>query len=245
MCDLQLVKTTQLIWIAYPFTIQIVKDQNSILPEKCTLKWRPKFRFSMRTLFIIVTLLCVLLVPLSVMIYQARQQRLAVEWVLASGGTTQLNESGELYYVGFTDAQVTDAGLEHLKGLTSLNKLRLKGAQVTDAGLKHLKGMTSLWYLDLRNTQITDAGLEHLNGLTSLNTLWLADTKITDAELDHLKGQSSLKVLGLEDTQITDAGLEHLKGLTNLNVLSLQGTQVTDAGLSEIKAALPNCIVRK
>ena len=41
----------------------------------------------MRTLFILVTVLCVLLVPLSVKLYQARQQRLAVEWVLENGGS--------------------------------------------------------------------------------------------------------------------------------------------------------------
>ena len=40
--------------------------------------------------------------------------------------------------------QVTDAGLEHLKGLTQLQGLSLSGTQVTDAGLEHLKGLTQL-----------------------------------------------------------------------------------------------------
>jgi hypothetical protein len=33
---------------------------------------------------------------------------------------------------------------------------------VTDAGLEHLKGLTSLKYLFLMNTQVTDAGMEDL-----------------------------------------------------------------------------------
>ena len=63
--------------------------------------------------------------------------------------------------------QVTDAGLEHLKGLTRLQSLDLSGTQVTDAGLEHLKGLTQLQWLSLEGTQVTDAGLEHLKGLTN------------------------------------------------------------------------------
>ena len=39
---------------------------------------------------------------------------------------------------------MTDAGLEHLKGLTQLRELNLNDTQVTDAGLEHLKGLTQL-----------------------------------------------------------------------------------------------------
>jgi hypothetical protein len=45
--------------------------------------------------------------------------------------------------VYFTDTDVTDAGLVHLKGMTSLRTLWLYKVEVTDAGLVHLKGMTS------------------------------------------------------------------------------------------------------
>ena len=38
-------------------------------------------------------------------------------------------------------------------------KVVLYQQPVTDAGLEHLKGMTSLQILDLRSTKVTDAGL--------------------------------------------------------------------------------------
>ena len=193
----------------------------------------------------------------------------AIAEIKKFGGRGSLNESGEVIQVDFGHTQVTGAGLEHLKGLTSLNKLSLMGTKITDAGLEHLKGMTSLTELNLisgtnitdagmehlkgltslnrlllSNMKITDAGLEHLKGLTSLTSLWLSNTKITDAGLEHLKGMTSLTELNLHHTRITDAGLEHLKGLTSLKSMDLRGTQVTDAGLSKLKAALPKCKVR-
>ena len=37
------------------------------------------------------------------------------------------------------NTKVTDAGLEHLKGLSKLVGLRLEGTKVTDAGVQRLK----------------------------------------------------------------------------------------------------------
>jgi hypothetical protein len=41
------------------------------------------------------------------------------------------------------------------------------GAQVTDAGLKHLKELKSLQVLDLSSTMVTDAGLKELKEFKS------------------------------------------------------------------------------
>jgi Leucine-rich repeat (LRR) protein len=40
--------------------------------------------------------------------------------------------------------------------------LALNGTQVSDAGLEHLKELTSLRRLDLRFTQVTDVGVNEL-----------------------------------------------------------------------------------
>ena len=70
--------------------------------------------------------------------------------------------------VGLWETEATDAGMEHVKGITTLSRLCLDGTKVTDAGLTHLKGVESLRILNLANTNVTDAGLEHLEGLKNL-----------------------------------------------------------------------------
>ena len=132
---------------------------------------------------------------------------------------------GRITSIDLRGTQVTDAGLVHLKGLTSLRLLALDGTQVTDAGLAHLQGFTNLDKLIIRDTLVTDAGLAHLK-VTSLKALYLGRTQITDAGLAHLNEELNLASGG---TQITDAGLVHLKGLTSLEELTLGGcTQVTN-----------------
>jgi Leucine-rich repeat (LRR) protein len=81
---------------------------------------------------------------------------------------------------------VSDAELEHLKGLTNLSVLRLYGTRVSDTGVVSLKGLTNLSVLDLRDTQVTDAGLAQLKGLTNLKKLDLHGTRVTDAGIEGL-----------------------------------------------------------
>jgi len=165
-----------------------------------------------------------------------------------------------LYVLRLEDTSVTDAGLEHVKGLTGLTRLDLDGTGVTDAGLEHLKGLTSLGQLDLAATQITGSGLEYLKGLSSLASLDLLRTQVKGPGLEYLSGLPKLRRLDLRFTPVTDTGmehlggltslewlnldcckrvagtgLEHLKGLSDLKYLNLGGTGVTDADLQHLK----------
>ena len=73
-----------------------------------------------------------------------------------------VNRQGEIARVDLNSTQISDAGLVHLAGLTSLRTLRLMDTQITDAGLVHLAGLTSLQGLFLEETQVTDAGVARL-----------------------------------------------------------------------------------
>jgi hypothetical protein len=137
---------------------------------------------------------------------------------------------------GVSDAGVSDAGLAHLKGLTNLSVLILKGTKVSNAGLVHLQGLPKLQRLNLDATKVSGAGLEHLKSLTNLDQLELCGcTNVSDAELVHLQGLPKLQILMLDATKVSGAGLEHLKGLTNFKSLHLNGTGVSDAGMVHLK----------
>ena len=99
----------------------------------------------------------------------------------------QRDDQGGIVSVCLWNTKVTDAGLEHLRGLTKLRTLYLSEIQVTDVGLQHLESLTGLCSLFLSSTMITDAGLEHLEGLTEMTLLDLSNTRITDEGLAELK----------------------------------------------------------
>ena len=91
------------------------------------------------------------------------------------------DRAGGLPPSGEARARITDAGLQHLAGLTRLEQLNLMGHRITDAGLRHLAGLTRLTDLNLSGPGITDAGLEHLRRLGRLERLSLYQTRVTPA----------------------------------------------------------------
>ena len=75
----------------------------------------------------------------------------------------------------------SDAWLVPLKELPGLQALSLQlGSKITNAGLAHLAGLTSLEELNLTGTAVTGAGLAHLKKLTGLRILTLHDCRLTD-----------------------------------------------------------------
>ena len=118
--------------------------------------------------------------------WPAPEQVNAIAQVARLGGNVATNAEGYAIALDQLD-HMTDADLEHLKGLSQLRSLDLSGTQITDAGLEHLSELTQLHVLILWNTAVTDAGLKHLKRLPALRTLGLRGTRITDAGVEHLR----------------------------------------------------------
>ena len=100
-------------------------------------------------------------------------------------GLAPLAKLPETEWIGLHLSDITEADLEHLKGLTKLRRLGLADIHLSDAGLQRLEDMTTLEILYLMENPITDAGLDHLRKLTRLKELGLGQTKITDAGLER------------------------------------------------------------
>jgi len=122
-------------------------------------------RFSLRSLLLLVLVIAVLL---GWTIHKARQQGIAV---------AALKEMGCTF--AFDNTERSPTVLERLRNLLGEDEWTVitvdgNGSHITDAGLEHLRGLTQLRELFLRSTQVTNAGLIHLRGLTQLKGLSLA-----------------------------------------------------------------------
>jgi len=184
---------------------------------------QPSFRFSLRTLMVVVTAACIA-VSLWTWLYWLPEQRrregvaeygeaaAPFQEVAKVGGYAQRG-ADRIVSVSFHPT-VNDADLARLRpkleAIRGLEAASLQGASVTDAGLKELEGLTQLRELHLGRTRITDAGLKYIASMSRLETLSLLNTAVTDAGLEHLAGLKKMTWLELYHTKVTEAGVNRL-----------------------------------
>ena len=198
--------------------------------------YRPRLcwaRFSLRTLFVIVSLLCVLL---SALVVPVEKQRRAVAAIMSQGGWVMYAERPH-----DTQTYSRTPFLRRWLPRDYFDEVREVELGPSESRLAHLRSLPRVRTLILRGTRITDAELTCLTGMTVLRKLHLDDTQITDAGLAQLREMKCLREIYLGNTQITDAGLAHLHGLWGLDKLHLRGTRVTETGVARLELRLPDC----
>ena len=149
-------------------------------------------RFSLRTLFVLMTICCLLAGAWSVYVnpFRLEQQSLATvnrlqgnsaktgaegpawqRWLV----TTFLGEDAYVHViqVDLSGSQVDDKDLPSLSGLTHLEKLNLDNTQITDDGTAVLRAMRPLKELSLRYTNVSDRTASHMAALPALQTATL------------------------------------------------------------------------
>ena len=182
------------------------------------------FRYSLRTLMLLVTVFCIWM---GIVTKRARDQKYAVEAIRELGGVVFYeHQTIPFVFVGIGRSppgfNIVEPGPKWLRRFIgdeyffTVSGVNLGELKIDDASLAEIKRLTNVKTLDLRNTQVTDIGLKHLKGWTDLTSL------------------------NLRDTNITDAGLEHLKGLAKLLELQLNN-KVSDESVKKLQQALPNC----
>ena len=256
------------------------------------LVFRLRFQFSILSLLVLVVVVAVPFSWLATEMKAARKQREAVEWIEKADGwysyDYQFDPScnrfqvpeppgpawlrkllGDDLFVDVTGchfhvAEVGDAGLEHLKGLTQLQGLDLdhSDGQRRRAGApERIDPTPSAGPRDQRRRRRagTPQGVDPTSNaqpqrhygqqrwagapqrIDRAPMAWPQRHQGHDAGLEHLKGLTQLQGFELKDTKVSDAGLEHLKGLTELQWLYLRRHQgqrrrreETPAGIAEL-----------
>ena len=181
------------------------------------------------------------------------------------GASITKDAEGKIVEVNLSYTHVTNAGLRHLEGLTSLKMLYLANTQVTNQGVLYLDGLSGLERIYVNQNQIDQTGVKYLQqklpnckvhyvaDLVSILELKaigaklvrdsmgrvvhinLNDTENSNTCLRHLEAMTSLHTLEVGNTNITGAGLAQLKTLTNLERLNLYKIEIEDAHLLDLQ----------
>lgn len=131
-------------------------------------------------------------------------------------------------------SRINGYGFSGFGNSTSLRELWLISTQLTDAGLQQIAGIPSLQSLHIiGEARISRRGLASIGRMGSLETLWLTNCKISDNDLEPLKDMKSLRELSLYGTEIQGYGLKWIAGLP-LRCLDLSNTQIDADSLSYV-----------
>jgi serine/threonine protein kinase len=153
---------------------------------------------------------------------------------VTNAGMEQLRGMTDLQWVGCESTAVDDRGIAALAGARHLTHAYLGLTQLGNDGLKVLAGLPELRFVRAAVTRLDDQGLAILKAAPKLEGIDVSGTAITDAGLAHLKDYPALKLVILGETKITDAGLAHLPAVKGMEEVSLDRTGITDAGLAHL-----------
>ncbi len=172
-------------------------------------RWR--FRFSLKSLLIAMTIAAVALAIVAQPLMEDRRTRRHLNLAVAMG------------------AKVSSTGI-------LLREQTLRRIVLSFFGLPvHLH----LYRLDFSGTKLTDIELGQLKGFREIRELDLGNTQVTDNALASLKKLEYLRVLDISGTQVTDQGIQHLLEIPSLASLNVTKTLVTYAALEKLDATLP------
>jgi len=221
------------------------------------------YQYSLRTLFVLMTLFAVWL---GLRIHRAQQQKEAVEALLKADGSIVYDSDWDHPLGGSSPQgrslppgsnwlrrQLGNDFFDEVTGVCfkgTFQEMRSHdpwgpSQDIDVSALTHLKSLRRLKRLDLRRMAVKDRGLVHVEGLVGLELLNLKLTEVTDAGMPRLSELTNLRELDLSKNHITDAGLVHLAGMARLQTLHLNGTKVTDEGVKKLQEGLPKCRIER
>jgi hypothetical protein len=222
--------------------------------------YRAFTRVSLRTAFLAITALCVLL---AWHLGRTRLQKDAVCAIKQAGGSAyyayQYDRNGNFITdarppapkwtvrvlgvdaisrvtkVCFEDGQDDYDIFQPLIRLPRIEHLNLNYTAVTDTGIANLRQLPRLKKLDLYHSKVTDAGLHHLSELRQLEELRIGEMQVTGTSFHHLRKLESLHTLTLSCSWVNNEGLKQLRHHPNLRRLHLYYSEVDDVGLGYLK----------
>lgn len=160
----------------------------------------PRWRFSLRSLLLVVAAASLLFAMLGRFGYHRWQQVVAAE--LSAGGANVNLEPRPPAWL---------PGADRLAAFESITLVDLVGVEIDDSVFDRLAGCADLVYLDLAYSDVSDEQVARLAELSQLRVLNLSSTRVTDASIDTLAQIRSLVDLDLTGTAVTPEGAQRLR----------------------------------
>jgi hypothetical protein len=150
-------------------------------------------------------------------------------------GIDLYNGNNPLKGKGGKNEAVTDAWLEkNLAGITTLKKLSLANCAVTNAGMQQVGKLTSLEELNLTLTAISDDGLGQLSELIHLRVLGLASSQCTGSGFAKLGKLKHLENVNFHYTPLNDEGLRAISAVGVTGRLWFAHSKFTNDGAKSL-----------
>lgn len=149
---------------------------------------------------------------------------------LSDAGLEAVASLGTLEVLSLAGA--SDGDLVRLSNLKRLRCLELLDAKVTDDGLASLAELPRLERLSVNGIYVTGAGFARLSHLSRLWQLDLRGCGLENEGLAGLENLCALRSLDIANTPVTGA-LAHIGKLRSLRQLNLCGTEINDLAMSD------------
>jgi len=192
-------------------------------------------RFSLASLLIVTTVLCI---ALAVLFNRVRRQRSAVEAFRAAGGKVDYDYSFE-FGSGVREPPPGSTWLRPIVGDEMFQRpafVWLRGERITDALLiEHLGGVWPTEFLSIASPRATDAAMDEVAALRELKTLYINCPEITDAGFQKLNRLKKLTTLSITSQRMTDAAMTDLASLPEVSLLELHCPLLTPAGVRKLQ----------
>lgn len=206
------------------------------------------YQFSLRTLFVVITLLAVWL---GIHTHSARLQKRSVAAVHEYGGRVRYDFQYPQGTYGRDDLDYSatsrvpqwmldSVGIDFFHDVVEVTIDReydygRQNPSADDGLIRSLYGLPELRRLGLSHCGVSDEGLRGLSRFSSLEDLDLSYSSITDDALSRIGSLTSLKWLDLGHTRINGRGFHRLSRLDELEVLILTLTPIRDEALNSVK----------
>jgi hypothetical protein len=197
------------------------------------------FRFSLRTLFVLLTILCIWL---GVLVLRARNQQRAVQAITAAGGWVLYDAGmGESYW---SMLPAERPGFKRLHSIIpSRLSLRVRGWLRPMFGTHFVDNVVTIGFRvnepkaanrEYIRQQVRDGKIASIDEFQDFASL--PYPPLTDEHWSWIKQISTIEEININD-MITDREMKHVGKLPGLRVVMGLTDQITDAGYIELAAA--------